>query len=153
MKWMWVILAALGVAGIFGLMRYAGWDAPPWALFPNATYVVKLTDMLLVAMFVLVALVGLIELGTSKNARGSQFLTVMVLVAVGFGVLAAVYTASHVSLAIQNSHTTNMRVVAPGVAEGLLPLTLGFIIAAVASILNAMIKSNGRRSAAAQAAS
>jgi hypothetical protein len=145
---MLVLAAVASVAFVFGFLAVAGVGFSLRELLQNAPPIIKMADMLLAGLFMLVLAVGFIRVATEKEAKESPFLRVMILIAVLLGALCFAYEASITWSAVRAAHTTNFRVIAPSLAEATVQLSLGLIVGAFGSILNAMGGSKRRAAAA-----
>jgi hypothetical protein len=139
-----IVLAALSWAAVFGFCIIAGGGFPILALVFSAPMAARAADLLLVAMFALTVLVGLIQAATDKSPRGSPFLGVMTLMSAGLGLLAFTHEVLIIWRAVEITHTHNLRVVAPSLAEACLPLAVGFTVAAVAQALNGLVRAQAK---------
>lgn len=129
MKTLWKIFAALAVVDVvlvLWLCQVAG-GMPLSALFYDAFVLTKMIEMLL--------LLGLVPVAVVPNGKGqtSGFLKVALWLSLALGALATLQSVLNTWGAVQRTHTNNLQVVAPSLAEGLVPLGLGLLIAAIAA--------------------
>ena len=119
-------LVAFGAS--IGLAVYAGMPVHflPY-LFLDAELITKLADMLLLVM------VGLAFFLPKGRGQGGGLPMIMSGLAVGLGLLVSLFNLSMTFRAMQATGTTNLQVIAPGLAEGLLPVALGLLAATVAT--------------------
>lgn len=127
MKTLWKIFAALAavvVGLVLWLCNKAG-GMPLSALFLDAFVISQLVEILLV--------LGLVVAAALPNGRGqvAGFLKVWLWLLLGLGALGTLRSLSTTLRAMQDTHTTNLMVIAPSLAEGLVPLGLGLLAAAI----------------------
>ncbi|MDQ0466264.1 hypothetical protein QO010_004057 [Caulobacter ginsengisoli] len=130
MKILSIVFAGLTlvVAGlVFWLSKVAGGGLSLLDLFLDAFAVVKLTLILLVPVLILAVFL--------PNGRGQAggVLKVLMWSALGLAALVTAERVLNIQNAVQRTHTTNLQVVAPSLAESLMPLVLGLLIAAIAA--------------------
>ena len=129
-------LSSLGafVATVW-IARWAGMDELS-PLFFDAGLLTKLVDLTLAAALAGVVVIGLLRPDDDKQDGGSPILTLATWAAPALGALAMAYNALLVWEAASQAHVTHLQVVAPGLAEALLPLSLGLLAGAAAAFLN-----------------
>ncbi len=132
-----------GVAGLVALVASAGiatWAGMPLLalLFEGLPSSQLFLDILAIALLA-VALVGLLRLKRRRGSSRSTFLGVVGWLAPLLGLLKTVLDELTVRQAADAGHVTRFFVVAPGVAQGILPLGLGLIVGALAMLLNGTI--------------
>ncbi len=128
MKTLWKIFAGLMllvIALTLWLCQVAG--MPVRFLYLDSFIVVQAVEIFLV--------LGLILIAVLPNGRGqlSGLLKAMLWFELGFSILASLYGLMSVQAGMAATHTTNLRVIAPGLAESLVPLAIGLLIATVAA--------------------
>lgn len=121
------VLTLTGFAAIIGLWLYSTMPITTLLyVFVDAELITKMVDMLVMLM-----LAGALFL--PKGRRG-ELLMIVGWLALGLGLLGTLFKASMIMRAIQMTGTTNLRVIAPGLAEGLLPVTLGLLTMTIAAV-------------------
>ncbi|WGM37897.1 hypothetical protein [Caulobacter sp. NIBR1757] len=85
------------------------------------------------ATFLLLAVLGLAALLPNRSGQASGFLSIMAMLAIGFGLLATLYDASHIARAVAETGTNDLKVLGPSLAEALMPLTVGLLAGFVAT--------------------
>jgi uncharacterized membrane protein len=126
------VLAVAAFAGVLVLAQIAGGSGAgpsPWALYLDSGPLEKLTDMLLVAGAVAIAVVGLVRDGHG-NRSAAAALPYFASAALAVGVLAALQGALRTWTVASRVHVTNFMVVAPSLAEAMIPLSVGLLCAA-----------------------
>ncbi|MDB5470297.1 MAG: hypothetical protein JWR84_1857 [Caulobacter sp.] len=109
-------------AACIGLSLYAGMPVQSLLyLFLDAEFITKLADMLLLVM------VGLAAFLPRGRGQGGGLLTIIMGLALGLGLLITLLNASFIYRAVQMSGMPDLRITAPSLAEGLLPLALGLL--------------------------
>jgi hypothetical protein len=129
MKTLWKIFAALGAADIvlvLWLCQVAG-GMPLSALFYDAFVLTKMIELLL--------LLGLVLVAVLPNGKGQMggFLKVALWLLLGLGALGSLQSLSSTWQAMQGTGVSRLQVIAPSLAEGLVPVGLGLLIAALAA--------------------
>lgn len=121
------VLTLTGFAAIISLWLYSTMPITTLLyVFVDAELITKMVDMLVMLM-----LAGALFL--PKGRRG-ELLMIVGWLALGLGLLGTLFNASMIMRAIQMTGTTNLRVIAPGLAEGLLPVTLGLLTVTIAAV-------------------
>lgn len=118
-------LAAAAVAATFGVCAYAG--MPFQYLLIDADPMIKLIDFAVLGLFGLVLLFGMV--------RDAGFLGAARWLAPLVGLLGAACGLFRTGLAMAHTGTTRFDVVAPSVAEALLPLAVGLVAGALAAVM------------------
>jgi hypothetical protein len=131
-------VAAILVASLLWLADYAG-GAPLVGLFVAMPMLTKLTTMVIVLAGALLVVLGLIQRLSGDTGLG-DFLRIAVYLIAALAVVATLPHFLNIWRAVEITHTTNPRVVAPSVCEGLIPLSLGFVFAAVTDLLRRATK-------------
>jgi len=126
------VLAAIAFGLMIWMARYAGVPAGAW-IFAASSLTSKLFDLLLAMMLAVVFVVGLVRLAGRRGAEESGVLRLLSWVGPLFGLLAGAREGSIIWVAVQMTHTTSFRVVAPSVAEALLMPMLGLLAGALAA--------------------
>lgn len=129
-------LTVVGFAATIGMALWAG--LPPrllFALFADAMVTTKLIEMLIVVVMVAAVFIGILH-ASGKVSGVSGFLAFVTWAGPILGLIGMGLALMIVWIAVRNTHTTNFMVVAPSVAEGLLPLCLGLLTGTVAAGLN-----------------
>lgn len=130
------VLAAASGAGVWWLVQLAGGTGLGLAeLYVNAHPLTKLTDLSIGLMTVATLVLGLVR-GKGGAPIGGALLRLMIWLAAGLGLLAALQAGLSTWRAAAMVHVTDLRVVAPGLAEALIPFLLGCICAALAAALS-----------------
>lgn len=127
MKLIALALAALGIA-LFG--------AAAWLEVYSGLPVVALFDSILVTRAVTLALGVLLLVAAFAPAgrgSGSDWLLILFWIGLGLGFLTTAMEELSVVTAIQRTGTTNPKIFGPSLAGGLVPLSLGLLVAAVAA--------------------
>ncbi len=129
------ILLAVLAAVVIGLMVWlAHYARIPLGLsvYANSSFTARIFDLALTAMLALVIVLGLI--GLARPAQPvSPFLTFMSWGGPLLGLLAGLREGSVIWFAVQMTHTTNFRVVAPSIVEALAMPAIGLVAGALAS--------------------
>jgi hypothetical protein len=130
-------LALAALAGVaIGLLiwtdRYAGVPLGLW-IYVFASLTSQIFDILLALMLAVALAIGLVRLAGGRGGQPSPVLNFLSWGGPLFGLLAGAREGSIIWVAIQMTHTTSFRVVAPTVAEALLMPVLGLLAGAVAA--------------------
>ena len=115
------LAAIVGVAAYSEILQYLPF------LFLDANLITKL------ATFLLLAVLGLVTLLPNRSGQASGVLSIMAMLAIGFGLLATLYDASNIARAVAATGTNDLKVLGPSLAEALMPLTVGLLAATVAT--------------------
>jgi uncharacterized membrane protein YidH (DUF202 family) len=146
-SWFLLILTAAAFAAVIGIARYAGFQyAELPALFLQATAVVKMVETILILGLIATLVAGVVLMATGKKAGDTLILTLLGWLGVALGLLAFAFAALNIWIAVERTHTTNPQVVAPSVAEALLPVCLGLLMATIASFVGGVMKARAKRS-------
>jgi hypothetical protein len=127
----------LGVAGIallasaIGLGIWAGMPANPlatlWILISQGSALSKLVYLLMVGLAIWLGL-------ASRSASvATSIFTVLVFLPLGLGLAATLLAGLSVRMAMVETHTTDLMVIAPSLADALTPLAVGLLLAAAAA--------------------
>jgi hypothetical protein len=133
---------ALLLAGAIGLGIWAGMPANPLAtlgiLVLSAGPLTKLAYLLLTGLGVWIAVLGVTSLARGRTGDPS-LLSVLSLLPPGVGLFATLLTTLSIARAMQATQTSDLFVIAPGLAEALAPLGVGLLLGAVAAALKAPV--------------
>jgi hypothetical protein len=138
MKKLSAALAVLGLAVFGGALWLNAYCQAPLSL---------LFSMNVITMGFCVALLtglGYVAVESVKDGKVGQ-LTMILWGAVGMGLLAGVLDELNVWRAVVETHTTNFQVYGPGLATGLLPASLGLLVAAFVALRIASVRSAATR--------
>lgn len=119
--------ALLAFAAIIGLAAYSEILQYLPSLFLDAFLITKL------AVVVLLALLGLVALLPNRSGQAGGILTIMGLLAAGFGLMATLLAASNIMRAVAETGTRDLKVLGPSLAEALMPLAVGLLAAFLAT--------------------
>jgi hypothetical protein len=129
MNLLWKIFAGLTVvvAGLVVWLCNVAGGMPLSALFLDSSPIVQLTDLLLILALVLAAVL--------PNGRGQTggFQKVLLWGGLAFAALITLQRLSVIRMAMERTRTTNLQVIAPSLAESLVPFALALLIAAIAA--------------------
>jgi hypothetical protein len=133
---------ALRLVGASGLGIWAGMPANPLAtlglLVLSAAPLTKLIYLLLTGLGIWIAVLGVTSLAKGRSDDPSA-LSILSLAPPGLGLAATLLTALSIVRAMQATNTSDLFVIAPGVAEALAPLGVGLLLGAVAAALKARL--------------
>lgn len=117
----------LAFAGVVGLALYSEMPVHylPY-LFLDAFLLTQLVVVLVVV------LLGLAALLPNPQGQTSNVLVVVALAALALGLLSTLLNVNMTLSAMRATGTTNLKVIGPGLAEGLLPLAFSLLTATVA---------------------
>jgi len=144
------VLLVAGVLVLASIIRLAAWSGVPGdplgvlgSLFANATTLTRL--MIVIVGFCAMAglALGLIALLGQPSADLRLMLTILSLAPAAAGLLSAAFGLLIVRQAAAESNTTNLMVVAPGIAEALAPFGLGLLAGLFAAVPNAVLAKRG----------
>lgn len=131
----------LGVAGAgllvtaVGLGIWAGMPANPlatlWILISQAGPLSKLAYLLLTGVAIWIGLLA------PRPSRDPSALMVLGLLAPGLGLAASLMAGLTIRIVMVQTHTTELMVIAPSLAEALAPFSIGLLLGAVALALKA----------------
>jgi hypothetical protein len=131
---------AVFLVGAIGLGIWAGMPANPLAtlgiLVLSAGPLTKLVYLLLTGLGICIAVLGVMSLAKGRTSDPS-LLSLLSLLPPGAGLFATLLTTLSIVRAMQATHTRDLFVIAPGLAEALAPLGVGFLLGAVAAALKA----------------
>ncbi|KQY35582.1 hypothetical protein ASD38_03215 [Caulobacter sp. Root487D2Y] len=135
---------ALLLVGAIGLGIWAGMPANPLAtlgiLVLSAGALTKLVYLVLFGLGIWIAILGATSLAKGRSGDPS-LLSVLTLLPPGLGLLATLLTGLSIVRAMQNTHTSDLFVIAPSLAEALAPLGVGLLLGAVPAALKARLTS------------
>jgi hypothetical protein len=139
-----VLPIGLGLAGIallgfaIGLGIWAGMPPNPLTtlliLVGQAMVLPKLVYLLLFGQVIWIAVLGLGVL-KGRSEPDTTALTILSFAPPGLGLAATLLSCLYVHVAMENTHTTELRVVAPSLAEALAPFAIGLLVGAAAAML------------------
>ena len=133
---------ALVLVGAIGLGIWAGMPANPLATFGilvlSAGPLTKLVYLLLTGLGIWIAVLGVTSLAKGRSGDPS-LLSILSLLPPGAGLLATLLTGLAIVRAMRNTNTSDLFVIAPGLAEALAPLGVGLLLGAVAAALKARV--------------
>ena len=133
---------ALLLVGATGLGIWAGMPANPLTTFGilvlSAGPMVKLAYLLLTGLAIWLAVLGVTSLAKGR-AENPSALSILSLAPPGVGLLATLYTVLVILRVMQDTHTSDLIVIAPSLAEALAPLGVGLLLGAVATTLKARV--------------
>jgi len=142
-----VAAIVLGVSGAallvfaIALGAWAGMPANPLTmmgiLLGQASPVTKLVLILLAVQAVVILIVGVSRLIKTTRDADPTLLTVFSLLPPALGLATSLLAGLSVVIAVQQTHTTSLMVVAPSLAEAMTPLALGLLVGALAATLRA----------------
>lgn len=145
MKVMAIVLGVAGAALLvfaIGLGAWAGMPANPLTilgiLLGQASSVSKLVLILLAIQAIVILIIGVPRLTKPKGDGDRSVLALFSFVPPGLGLAASLLAGLSVMIAMQQTHTTSLMVIAPSLAEALTPLALGLLIGALAATLQAL---------------
>src|SRR5436190_1442830 len=113
-------------------------DLSPWGMFANADIVVKavMIGLALASLATWTLRLERLEAAISRRmARGTGVLATVGAIAPFVGLFGTVWGIMNAFIGISEAHTTNLAVVAPGIAEALLATALGLIAAIPAVVI------------------
>ena len=139
-----VLLTAAAAGAMFWLMQHAG-GMTFAEMVLDADLLVKLAILAQSPLFLLALLLGFIGLLQKPQPGGGKPLKVLAFVAPLPGLLAAIYNGLRIQTAAAKFGVTDLRVVAPGLAEGLLPLAWGLATATVAVAFLMVLRARAKR--------
>ncbi len=132
---------ALGIAVLVGATMFARWAGlsgglPRIAgdLFINAGPVDKLGIMVLALTTVVATIMAAISIASGGRSEVSEALGPLSLIAPLFGAVVAAYGYWFIHVAADATHTTNLMIMAPSIAEDTLALGLGLLAGGVAAL-------------------
>lgn len=144
-----IVAIVLGLAGagllVFAIVLgiWAGMPANPLTtlgiLTVQTSSVSKLALMLLAMQAIVILITAVPRLIKRQSEGDGSLLTVFSLVAPGLGLAASLLAGLSVLIAMQQTHTTNLMVIAPSLAEATTPLALGLLVGALAAALRGMV--------------
>jgi hypothetical protein len=132
---------------IFGLLALAAFGTSVWAsavagmVGPFAAYdnmeggAKLIVVLLLVPVLLVILVLGWVHRRSAASGR-SVVLTILMWLSLALGALASLHDLMMIWMAVQMTHTTNFKVVAPGLSSALLPLAFGLLTATLAAALN-----------------
>jgi hypothetical protein len=136
------LLLAVLAAVVIGLMVWlAHYARIPMGLsvYANSSFTARIFDLALTAMLAVVLVLGLMSLA-KRAAPAAPFLAFMTWGGPLLGLLAGLREGSVIWFAVQMTHTTNFRVVAPSIVEALAMPAIGLVAGALASAFAARSK-------------
>lgn len=110
-----------GFGGAIYLSNYA--EAPLPALFLDAVVTTKAMIFLMMPLLLLAIVLP---------GREPKLLVLVTVLALAMGGLASLYDIGSTMRAVAATGTTNLKIYAPSLAQGLMPIALGLLIATVA---------------------
>jgi hypothetical protein len=125
LSWIFGLLAVLVLGGAVGLSLYSGLE--PWYLYDTGGALTGLSNVLLVILLLVVAF------APAGRGPGTSWLAVIMWPGLALGAAATLLDELTTAAAAGHTHTTNLKVIGPGMAGGLLPLGLGLLVVAVAA--------------------
>lgn len=142
MKPLPLVLAFLTVAAGAAIVGLAGLAGVPLVdLFPDAGLMTMLATVLLVLILIAAVIIGLVSRrAPDAGQEGSFMLKLIIWIAVLLGALATAQALVFVQINVAQTHTTNLKVVAPSLAEALIPLTIGLLAGAIATGFNRRVR-------------
>jgi hypothetical protein len=145
---LFVVLAAAVFRAASWLAGYGG--ATVFQLFIDLDPLTKLGCILLMLGLQVVLLLGVVQL-FARTAALAAFLRAALWIAPLLGLACAALGGLAVLQASAATHVTRLDVLAPGLAEALIPLALGLQVGAAAAILDGLAAALGRTPAPAKA--
>jgi hypothetical protein len=144
--WTFMVATVAAFAATIAIGRYGGMEGfSPLPLFDQAFLNTRLADLWLAGGTAVTAVVGSLQLLTDKGGGRSFFLTIMTWSAPVAGLAAFVERSLTTWAAVREAGGADFILVAPDLAEALLPLSLGLLLGAVAAVLNAMMQARAKR--------
>jgi hypothetical protein len=143
-------LGAVMVAAVFYLAQQAAMPSglqTVGVLLENMGPILKLVLFLILAAGVATLVIGPSQISKRENGDGS-WLKVMAIGAPALGLLAALRQGLIIRQAMVATGTTNLKVIAPSLAEAALVAAAGLMVGALAAALMAAIKLQRDRKAA-----
>jgi hypothetical protein len=129
------VLTAVVVAGILWLCGYAGMRGVSlWEFYLDSRLPTQLTDLLLSLATVALLVVGLLR-GVEGAIVGAPVLKAAIWIAPVLGLVAALQADWETWRVASEVHVHNMRMLAPGLAEGMAPLAIGLLCATICAAL------------------
>jgi hypothetical protein len=126
-------LGALTVLAFVAILAIGRWQCVALLeMFIDSDIVLKLFDIVLCLAAPLVVIVGLVHLAAGGGAR--PLLRVIEWAGPIVGLLGLAYGGLIDLIAIQATQVSRFEVVAPSLAEALLPLALGLLVATLAAV-------------------
>lgn len=157
MKLLAIVLSLLGLALLCTAVALAQWAymrggpaALLWSLFLDLPPSSKVLAIPLLIYAPIVLILGCAQLRKGGESGPSSTLLTLSVVPVGAGLMVAALQGLNVYIAVERTHTTNLRVIAPSVAEAVLLIALGLLAGAAAAIPNALLSARAVRLGAAQ---
>ena len=141
-----VLPIGLGLAGIallssaIGLAIWAGMPSNPLTtlgiLTGQAGPISKLVFVLLIAQAIGIAVLA-VRAATGRGSSDPTALTILSFVPPGLGLAATLFGGLAIRVAVERTHTTELVVVAPSLAEVMTPLAFGLLVGTAAAALRA----------------
>ncbi|MBO9559051.1 MAG: hypothetical protein J7515_10750 [Caulobacter sp.] len=136
------------LVGAVGLGIWAGMPANPLTtlglLVLSAGALTKLIYLVLIGLAIWIAALGVACL-TKGRADDPSLLSTLSLLPPGLGLAATLFSALSIARAMQATHTTELIVIAPSLAEALAPLAVGLLLGALAATLRARFPTQASR--------
>jgi hypothetical protein len=131
---LYAVLAGIALAGLvvaFSAHRWmvdvSGPGMTSLGAFLDATPVVKLIMILCLMLLIAAVVLSLVGALSSPGGEMPVVLVIIAAAAVAFGILGAAYSEMNIQIAVSNVGPVSPAVIAPGRAEWLLCLSIGFL--------------------------
>jgi hypothetical protein len=134
-------ILALGAAALAPALAHAQTGLTPVRVFVDAAPSMKLLMLALIVAMVAAIVITVRKVMSGPHlAGGSTFLSGLRLGGPLIGLLGAAYNGLNMALGVANVNPPSLRVLAPGIAEGMTSLMLGLIVGVVAVICHWIVE-------------